>query len=80
MQHWHGLFAPAGTPRAIIDQLNAALRKAINEPRIRQAFADVSANEIPQDSQSPEALAALLHKEIERWGHVIRTAKIEAVQ
>ncbi|MCC7348191.1 MAG: tripartite tricarboxylate transporter substrate binding protein BugD, partial [Variibacter sp.] len=80
VQHWHGIFAPAGTPRPIIDQLNAALRKAIADPRIRKAFADVSANESPADQQSPEALGQLLHSEIERWGKVIRAAKIEPVQ
>jgi tripartite-type tricarboxylate transporter receptor subunit TctC len=80
MQHWHGLFAPAGTPRPIVDKLNAALRKAINDPRIRKAFADVSANEIAPDQQTPEALGALLHSEIKRWGDVIRAAKIEMVQ
>ena len=80
MQHWHGLFAPAGTPRPIIEKLNAALRKAIADPRIRKAFSDVSANAIPDDQQSPEALGALLHSEIKRWGDVIRGAKIEPVQ
>jgi tripartite-type tricarboxylate transporter receptor subunit TctC len=80
LQHWHGIFAPAGTPRPIVETLNAALRKAIADPRIRKAFADVSANEIPPDMQSPEALGKLLHAEIERWGNVIRTAKIEPVQ
>ena len=72
LQHWHGIFAPAGTPRPIIDQLNAALRKAIADPRIRKAFADVSANEIAPEQQTPEALGALLHSEIKRWGDVIR--------
>ena len=80
MQHWHGLFAPAGTPRPIIEQLNAALRKALADPRIRKAFDDVSANPIPIDQQAPEALGALLKSEIKRWGDVIRAAKIEIAQ
>ena len=71
---------PAGTPRPIVDQLNAALRKAIADPRIRKAFADASANEIPADQQSPEALDALVSSEIKRWREVIRAAKIEVAQ
>jgi tripartite-type tricarboxylate transporter receptor subunit TctC len=74
------LFAPPGTPRPIVDQINAALRKATADPRIRKAFADASANEIAPEQQTPEALAALLASEIKRWGDVIRAAKIEAVQ
>jgi tripartite-type tricarboxylate transporter receptor subunit TctC len=80
IHHWHALFAPAGTPRPIIDQLNAALRKAIADPKIRKAFDDVSASEIPPAQQTPEALGALLHSEIKRWGEVVRAAKIEVNQ
>ena len=80
MQHWHGLFASAGTPDAVVDKLNAALRRALADPRIRKAFADASANEIAPDQQSPEALAALLRSEIKRWGEVIRAARIEVAQ
>jgi len=80
IQHWHALFAPAGTPRPIIDQLNAALRKAVADPRISKAFADSGATRITPEQQTPEALAALLHSEIKRWGEVIRAGKIEVTQ
>ena len=80
IQHWHGLFAPAGTPRPIIDKLNAALREAINDPKIRAAFDAANANQIPADQQTPEALGNLLRSEIKRWGAVIQAAHIEIAQ
>jgi len=73
---WHMLLAPAGTPRPIIDKLNAALRTALADPKVRKLYADGGMDEYPADQETPEAAAALLKREIALWGDVIRTNHI----
>ena len=75
---WHMLLAPAGTPRPIIDKLNAALRVALADPKVRKTYADGGLDEYPADKETPEAAAALLKSEIKRWGDVVRTNHIAA--
>ena len=75
---WHGLFAPAGTPRPIVDKLNAALRTALTDERLRKTYAEGGMNAFPDAEMTPEAAAALLKSEIPLWGEVIRTNNISA--
>jgi tripartite-type tricarboxylate transporter receptor subunit TctC len=75
---WHGLWAPSGTPSAVIAKLNAAVVKALADPQVRQRLIDL-AQEIPSgDRQTPEALAAYQTEEIEKWWPVIKSAGIKA--
>jgi tripartite-type tricarboxylate transporter receptor subunit TctC len=69
---WHMLLAPAGTPRPIVNKLNAALRVALNNPKVKKLFADGGMDEYPPDQETPEAAAALLKSEIALWGQVVR--------
>jgi tripartite-type tricarboxylate transporter receptor subunit TctC len=69
---WHMLLAPAGTPRPIIDKINAALRTALADPKLQKTYADGGIYEYPADQETPEASAALLKNEIALWGQVIR--------
>ncbi|MBV8751478.1 MAG: tripartite tricarboxylate transporter substrate binding protein BugD [Hyphomicrobiales bacterium] len=73
---WHALFAPAGTPRPIIDKLNAALRTAMKDERLLKTFADGGMDRYPDEEMTPEAAAALLKREIPLWGEVIKTNHI----
>jgi tripartite-type tricarboxylate transporter receptor subunit TctC len=73
---WHMLLAPAGTPRPIIDKLNAALRVALADPKVRKTYADGGMDEYPANKETPEAAAALLKSEIKRWGKVVRSNHI----
>jgi tripartite-type tricarboxylate transporter receptor subunit TctC len=73
---WHGLFAPTGTPRPIIDKLNAALRTAMNDERLLKTYAEGGMDRYPADEMAPEAAGALLKREIVLWGEVIRTNHI----
>ena len=77
---WHMLLAPAGTPRPIIDKLNAALRVALADPKVRKTYADGGMDEYPADKETPEAAAALLKSEIKRWGEVVRDNHIAVTQ
>ncbi len=75
---WHMLLAPAGTPRPIIDKLNAALRVALADANLRKLYADGGLEQYPPDQETPEAAAALLKREIKRWGEVVRANHISA--
>jgi tripartite-type tricarboxylate transporter receptor subunit TctC len=73
LDFWHMLLAPAGTPRPIIDKLNAALRTALADERVRKTFAEGGMDLFPSDQETPEAAAALLSREIKLWGDVIKS-------
>jgi tripartite-type tricarboxylate transporter receptor subunit TctC len=69
---WHMLLAPAGTPKPIVDKLNAALRTALADPHVKELYAQGGMDEYPPDQLTPEAAAALLKSEIALWGQVVR--------
>ncbi|HEY4920993.1 MAG TPA: tripartite tricarboxylate transporter substrate-binding protein [Xanthobacteraceae bacterium] len=69
---WHCLYAPAGTPRPIIDKLNAALRAALADPRVNKIFSDGGMDVYAVADQTPEFADALLKSEIKMWSGVIR--------
>ena len=71
---WNALAAPAGTPAAVIDRLDATLRQALADAGVRQRLAALG---VRAEAGSPQALRSLLHYEIQRWAAVIRAAKIE---
>ncbi len=75
---WHMLLAPAGTPRPIIDKVNAALRAALADAKVKDLFAKGGMEEYPPDELTPEAASALLKNEIKLWGDVIRANHIAA--
>ena len=71
---WWGIVAPAGTPKDIVDKLNAALTHVVNNPEFRQKRMIAQGLE-PLDS-SQEAFAALIHEDTRHWQKVIEGAKI----
>jgi tripartite-type tricarboxylate transporter receptor subunit TctC len=73
-ESWYGLFAPAGTPRDVIDRLNMSAASAVQS----EAFRKLSVNEgLVTVAQSPEALDRYFHDEEERWRRVIGEAGIK---
>jgi tripartite-type tricarboxylate transporter receptor subunit TctC len=74
---WNALFAPKDTPREIIKQLNAAIGKGITDPAALERFAKLGAEPPPASDRSPEALAKIHGADVEKWGKVIRDAKVE---
>jgi tripartite-type tricarboxylate transporter receptor subunit TctC len=80
LDFWHMLLAPAGTPRAAIDRLNAALRHAMADDKVKKTFAEGGMDPFPPGQETPEAAAALLKSEIKLWGDVIRANNISAQQ
>jgi len=73
---WHMLLAPSGTNRLIVDKLNKALRIALVDPKLDKTFADGGMDLFGPNDETPEAASALLKREIEVWGDVIRTNHI----
>ncbi|MDM0016647.1 tripartite tricarboxylate transporter substrate-binding protein [Variovorax saccharolyticus] len=74
---WHGVYAPKGTPPAVIDKINAALRVALQDLVVKQRLADLSSEIVPMDKVTPEALRSHLTAEVAKWGKVIRAAGIQ---
>ncbi len=75
---WHGIYAPRGTPPAIIDRLSLALRTALKDPAVAARLADLGAQIVPEDKQTPEGLRTWLQAEIEKWSPIIKAAGIKA--
>jgi tripartite-type tricarboxylate transporter receptor subunit TctC len=74
VQAWNAIFAPKGTPAPVIARLNAAAVKALEDDDVRKRLLELG-SVLPQPSEhTPEALAALVKKEIARWTGVLRPA------
>ena len=69
----YGLLAPAGTPRVIIDKLNAALRAGVDTPEVRSRIAADGGDPLPS---SPEEYAADIEREDAKWSALIRKLKL----
>jgi tripartite-type tricarboxylate transporter receptor subunit TctC len=71
---WNALFAPKGTPKPIVDKLNAALVAALDDEGVRKRLIDLG-GEIPnREGRSPQALAELVKSEIAKWTPIIKAA------
>jgi len=68
---WFGAFAPAGTPRPIVDRLNAEIRKAMADPAV---LANLSAQTLDPMPMSPEEFARLMKSDYDKLGDVVRAA------
>ncbi|MBI3043974.1 MAG: tripartite tricarboxylate transporter substrate binding protein [Betaproteobacteria bacterium] len=72
---WFGIFAPAGTPRAVIQRLNAAINTATRRTELRERLSNQGAEPL---SGTPEELAARLRRELDKYGRIIREAGVKA--
>ena len=72
---WWGILAPAGTPRPIIDKLNAEVRKALELPDVKERFATMWV--VPSPTTT-EQFATRIHQEYDKWAQVVKEAKVEA--
>ena len=71
---WHGIYAPKGTPKPILDKMNAAVRTALKDPDVTRRMADLGAEIAPDSKLSPEGLHSWLKSEIDKWGPIIRAS------
>ena len=73
-QSWQGFFAHAGTPKPIVDKLNAALAADFKRPETAERFKVLG---IVAQSDTPDEFRAFIAAETAKWGKIIRAAGIE---
>jgi tripartite-type tricarboxylate transporter receptor subunit TctC len=71
---WFGLYAPAGTPAAVVAKVNEAVRGALADPQLKEQFALQGSEPV---YSTPAELEKYLRNEYEKWGKVITEAKIK---
>jgi tripartite-type tricarboxylate transporter receptor subunit TctC len=76
---WNAIFAPRGTPKEIIQKLNAAIAAGLDAPDARKRFTDLGAEAPGPDQRSPDALRSILAADVEKWGKVIRDAGVQPI-
>jgi tripartite-type tricarboxylate transporter receptor subunit TctC len=74
---WFALFAPKGTPKAIVARLHAAVVEVLADPAVRKRFADFGQEIPPREQQTQQALAAFHIAEIEKWWPIIKAAGVK---
>ena len=74
MSTWHGIYAPKGTPDAVIKKLSAALQTTLADPALQEKFAKITTTAATKEEATPEALQKKLVSEIDRWRPVIEAA------
>ena len=76
MTLWSGLWAPKGTPKAIIAKLNAAAVDALNDPVVQKQFENLGLQMPPENQLTPQALGEWQKAEIAKWWPMIKAAHI----
>ena len=75
---WHGLYAPKGTPKPVLDKLNASLKVAIADPGFKEGLAKLGSVPVTADKATPQGLQSHLKAEIDKWSPVIKKAGVYA--
>jgi len=75
---WHALWAPGGTPRAVVDKLDGAVIAALGSDAVRQRLETLGQVIFPRDQQNPAALLAYHKAETDKWWPIIKQAGIKA--
>jgi tripartite-type tricarboxylate transporter receptor subunit TctC len=75
MSQWYAMFAPAKTPKAVIDRLNKEMNSVLADPAVQKRISDQGAE---VETSTPDQLKTLVQKEVTRWKGVVAAAKIKA--
>ncbi|WP_431259976.1 tripartite tricarboxylate transporter substrate-binding protein [Roseateles chitinivorans] len=75
---WHGVYAPKGTPAAVVTRLNTALRNALADANVAKRFQEMGVVAPQGDRLKPQALGVQTASEIKKWDPVIRAAGAKA--
>jgi tripartite-type tricarboxylate transporter receptor subunit TctC len=71
---WHGVYAPKGTPKEIVNKFNGMLRAALKDPEVVSILTKLAAEQVPDSKLTPEGLQSWLKTEIDKYGPAIRAA------
>jgi tripartite-type tricarboxylate transporter receptor subunit TctC len=71
---WHGMYAPKGTPKAVVDTINAALRNALKDPEFIKREEALGAVVVTDNRLSPAEHKKFVESEINKWGPAIKAA------
>jgi tripartite-type tricarboxylate transporter receptor subunit TctC len=72
---WLAFYAPAGTPKAVVDVLNQALVYALNTPEVKQKLFDLG---LPVVADKPEELDKRTRDDLKLWGEIARAMNVRA--
>ncbi|MDH0863158.1 tripartite tricarboxylate transporter substrate-binding protein [Mitsuaria sp. GD03876] len=75
---WHGVYAPKGTPAAVLTRLNTALRHALADPNVVKRYQEMGVVAPQADRLKPQVLGAQTSAEIKKWDPVIKAAGAKA--
>ncbi len=75
---WHGMYAPKGTPPAVLEKVGVALRAAMQDPAVKQRLTDLSSDIVSPEKMTAAGLKTFLESETAKWGPVIKKAGIYA--
>ena len=76
ISQWQGVLAPAGTPREMVNRLNAEILKALNAPEVQERLVTQGGNEVVVGT--PEDLASLIKSDLQKYAKLVGDAKIPA--
>ncbi|PJI37301.1 MAG: hypothetical protein CTR53_20785 [Ferrovibrio sp.] len=71
---WHALYAPKGTPDAVVQKLAAAARGALKDAEIVKRFGEINTTVASPERATPDALKKHLYAEIDKWAPLIKAA------
>jgi tripartite-type tricarboxylate transporter receptor subunit TctC len=75
LDNWMGLFAPAGTPRAVVEKLSNAAIRGVDLPQVRKGFQNHGAEPSPL---GPDEFTAFVNKELKKWAMIVKATGITA--
>ena len=75
---WHGVYAPKGTPKPVVEILVAALQASVQDATFKSRIAELGAQAVSKDKATPESLAKHLKAEIAKWDPIIKKAGVYA--
>ena len=71
---WYGVFAPAGTPRPVVDTINSGIAKAVAQPDVQAKLVELGADPYPM---SPEEFTQLVRRDQDRWMKLIQERRLK---